>query len=455
MATVLLIGTLDTKGDELAFVRDRIRARGHDVRVMDAGVLGEPRFAPEIGSSEVAEAGGSTLDALRAQGDRGVALEVMARGAAVVAAREHEAGSVDGVLALGGSCGTAIATAAMRALPVGLPRVMVSTVASGQVGPYVGVTDITMMYSVVDIAGLNRLSRRILSNAVGAVCGMVEAVAADAGTGAARGPEPGRTGGAASSLAHAAAGSGVDDDATADRPLLAATMFGVTTPCVERVRQRLEAAGYEVLVFHATGSGGRAMEGLIKAGFIAGVADVTTTEWCDELVGGVLTAGPERLDAAAAAGIPQVVSCGALDMVNFGPIDTVPAKFHGRKLHVHNPSVTLMRTTAEECARLGEIIAEKLNAATGPTTLMLPLCGVSALDAPGQPFDDPEADAALFDAIRRTIGPSVTLVEVEHHINDPEFAHAVADRLLESVAAGAARSSEASRTGARGAGTPW
>lgn len=396
MATVLLIGTLDTKGDELAYVRDLIRARGHEVRVLDAGVLGEPRFAPDIAASAVAEAGGATLDALRRQGDRGVALEVMARGAAAVAAREHAAGHVDAVLGLGGSCGTAIATAAMRALPVGLPRVMVSTMASGHVGAYVGETDITMMYSVVDIAGLNRLSRRILANAAGAVSGMLEQ------------PAP----------------------ASADKPLLAATMFGVTTPCVERVRKALEAAGYEVLVFHATGSGGRAMEGLIRAGFIAGVADVTTTEWCDELVGGVLTAGPERLDAAAQAGIPQVVSVGALDMVNFGGKETVPERFRGRKLHVHNPNVTLMRTTAEECARLGEIIARKLNAAKGPTTLLVPLRGVSALDREGQPFHDPEADAALFDALRRNLEGHVTLVELDHHINDPEFADAVAKRLL-------------------------
>jgi uncharacterized protein (UPF0261 family) len=359
-------------------------------------VLGEPRFAPDIAAGAVAEAGGATLDALRRQGDRGVALEVMARGAAVVAAREHAAGRVDAVLGLGGSCGTAIATAAMRALPVGLPRVMVSTMASGNVGAYVGETDITMMYSVVDIAGLNRLSRRILANAAGAVSGMLEQ------------PAP----------------------AGADRPLLAATMFGVTTPCVERVRKALEAAGYEVLVFHATGSGGRAMEGLIRAGFIAGVADVTTTEWCDELVGGVLTAGPERLDAAGQAGIPQVVSVGALDMVNFGGKETVPERFRGRKLHVHNPNVTLMRTTADECARLGEIIARKLNAAKGPTTLLLPLRGVSALDRDGQPFHDPEADAALFDALRRHLEGRVTLVELDHHINDPEFADAVAKRLL-------------------------
>lgn len=396
MATVLLIATLDTKGVELAWVRDRIRERGHTTRVIDAGVLGEPAFEPDVGAALVAEAGGGSLAELRTRGDRGAALDVMARGAALLAQVEHAEGRADAVLGLGGSCGTAIATAAMRALPMGLPRLMVSTVASGQVGPYVGVTDITMMYSVVDVAGLNRVSRRILSNAAGAVCGMLEQVPPEA----------------------------------SDRPLLAATMFGVTTPCVERVRRQLETAGFEVLVFHATGSGGRAMEGLIRAGFISGVADVTTTEWCDELVGGVLSAGAERLDAAAHTGIPQVMSCGALDMVNFGPAETVPDRFRDRLLYVHNPSVTLMRTTPEECSRLGEIIAAKLNATRGAATMLLPLRGVSALDSDGQPFHDPLADTALFDAIRRTLDARVALVELDHHINDPEFADAIAERLL-------------------------
>jgi uncharacterized protein (UPF0261 family) len=400
MGTVLLIATLDTKAEELAYVRQLIEARGHRTRVLDAGVLGEPGFAPDRTADEVAQAGGRALEALRAAGDRGAALDVMARGAAVLAAAEHADGRIDAVLGLGGSCGTAIATCAMRALPVGLPRVMVSTVASGPVGSYVGVTDITMMYSVVDVAGLNRISRRILANAAGAVCGMIE-------------QEP---------------------PAVDDRPLLAATMFGVTTPCVQRVRQQLEASGYEVLIFHATGSGGRAMEGLIRAGFLEGVADVTTTELCDELAGGILSAGPERLDAAAETGIPQVVSVGALDMVNFGPAETVPERYRDRNLHVHNPSVTLMRTTAAECARLGEIIGTKLSAATGRVTLMLPLRGVSALDMAGQPFRDEAADAALFDALRRSAGPAITIVELDFHINDPPFADAVAERLLAHLA---------------------
>jgi uncharacterized protein (UPF0261 family) len=276
---------------------------------------------------------------------------------------------------------------------------MVSTVASGDVAPYVGVKDIAMMYSVVDIAGLNRLSRRILSNAAGAISGMVEQAI----------PE------------------------VVDLPLLAATMFGVTTPCVDRVREKLCAAGYEVLVFHATGSGGRAMEALIADGYFAGVADVTTTEWCDELVGGVLAAGPQRLEAAARAGVPQVVSCGALDMVNFWALDTVPPRFRDRNLYVHNANITLMRTTPEECAELGRIIAGKLNQATGPTKLFLPLRGVSAIDAEGKPFHDPEADAALFDSLRANVRPPVEIVELDLHINDPEFADALADALLELI----------------------
>jgi uncharacterized protein (UPF0261 family) len=399
--TILLIGTLDTKGAEYAYVRDLIIGRGHQVLTLNAGVVGEPAFTPDISAAQVAEAGGSSLAQLRAQADRGAALEVMMRGVSQLAGQLHAEGKLDGVLALGGSGGTAIATAAMRELPVGLPKVMVSTVASGDVQPYMGVKDIAMMYSVVDIAGLNRLSRRILANAAGMVCGAVEQ----------------------------------EMPAAADKPLITATMFGVTTPCVTMVREQLEQAGYEVLVFHATGSGGRAMESLIDSGFITGAADITTTEWCDEFVGGVLSAGPHRLEAAARAGIPQVVSCGALDMVNFWAMDTVPSQFKERTLYKHNANVTLMRTTPQECAELGRIIASKLNQATGPTALFIPLKGVSAIDQTGQPFYLPEADAALFEALRRNIRPPVELVELDLHINDPEFAAAMAERLLAMLAA--------------------
>ncbi|MGZ8502623.1 MAG: Tm-1-like ATP-binding domain-containing protein [Candidatus Limnocylindrales bacterium] len=395
--TILLIGTLDSKGTEYEYVRDLVRARGHRPLVMDAGVLGEPAFTPDIPAGQVAAAGGASLEDLRAQGDRGRALEIMGLGARSLAVGLVADGTVDAVLAMGGSGATSIASTAMLALPVGLPKLIVSTMASGNVGPYVDVKDITMMFSVVDVAGLNRVSRRVLANAAGAICGMAEQPVVEAD----------------------------------QKPVIAATMFGVTTPCVDRLRSRLEASGFETLVFHAVGSGGRSMESLISDGFVAGVADVTTTEWCDELVGGVLSAGPDRLGAAARAGIPQVVSVGALDMVNFGPLETLPAAFEGRTVYVHNPSVTLMRTTPEECARLGEIIAGKLNGATGPTALFVPLRGVSAIDAEGMPFHDPVADAALFAALRSGLDRSkVELIELDLHINDPAFADAMANRLL-------------------------
>jgi uncharacterized protein (UPF0261 family) len=394
---ILLIGTLDTKGREYAFIRDLIRARGHTPFVLDAGVLGEPTFTPDSPAHRTAEAGGGSLAELRERRDRGHALEIMGLGARALALELLEKDAFDAVFAMGGSGGTSIGATAMQALPVGMPKLIVSTMASGNVGPYVDVKDITMMYSVVDVAGLNRVSRQVFSNAAGAICGMAE-----------QGPLTGE-----------------------QKPLVAATMFGVTTPCVDRVRERIESAGYEMLVFHAVGSGGRAMESLVADGFVSGLADITTTEWCDELVGGVLSAGPDRLDAAAAAGIPQVVSLGALDMVNFGPRDTVPPQFESRTLYVHNPQVTLMRTTPDECARLGEIIAEKLNRTTGPTVLFIPLKGVSAIDVEGMPFYDPAADAALFEAIRAHLDRSrVDLVELDLAINDPAFADAMADRLL-------------------------
>ena len=299
--TILLIGTLDTKGEEYAFVRDLITERGHNVIVIDTGVMGSPAFTPDITADQVAEAGGASLALLQEKRDRGFAMDIMIAGVSELTVELYEKGHFDGVLALGGGGGTNIATAAMRQLPVGIPKVMVSTLASSDVSPYVDIKDITMMYSVVDVAGLNRISHRIFSNAAGAICGMVE----------------------------------MGQEVQSGRPVIAATMFGVTTPCVTEVRSRLEKEGYEVLIFHATGAGGRAMEGLIEDGYIAGVMDITTTEWCDELVGGVLSAGPARLEAAGRAGIPQVVSCGALDMVNFHAEHTIPDTFKGR--HIISP----------------------------------------------------------------------------------------------------------------------
>jgi uncharacterized protein (UPF0261 family) len=402
MPIVVLLGTLDTKGDEYAYLRERIREHGIDVCLVDVGILGAPRVEPDISREKVAELAGTTIHALVAAGDRGRAVGAMASGAARLVAELYAGGRLDGILGLGGTGGTTLVTHAMRGLPVGVPKLMVSTVASGDTRPYVGAVDITMMYSVVDIAGVNKLSAQVLANAAGAIAGM-------AGRGAA--PVP---------LA---------------RPLIGATMFGVTTPCVESARRRLEEHGYEVLVFHATGTGGQSMEALVRSGVLAGVLDITTTELADDLVGGVFSAGPDRLEAAGAAGVPQVVSLGALDMVNFGGIDSVPERFRSRRLHEHNATVTLMRTTTEECAELGRRIARKLNAAKGPVTLFVPRGGVSAIDVPGQPFHDPEADAALFDNLAKHIESNVDVRESEAAINDPAFAIAMADRLHEFCAA--------------------
>jgi uncharacterized protein (UPF0261 family) len=398
---VLILGTLDTKGREIKFVKDIVESTGVETIVINVGVKGKPFFEPDISNTDVAEAGGKSLQKLIAQDDRGDAIDNMMRGAARVVAELYEQGKVDGIISLGGTAGTTIGTYAMRALPVGVPKVMVSTVASGDTRPYVGVKDITMMYSVVDISGINSLSRRILGNAAFAIAGMVK---------------------------------GEVPAAAEEKPLIGATMFGVTTPCVTKAREYLEQQGYEVLVFHATGTGGKAMESLIEAGFIKGVLDITTTEWCDELVGGVLSAGPKRLEAAAKAGIPQVVSTGALDMVNFGPIDTVPEKFKNRKLYKHNPTVTLMRTTVEENKKLGEIIAGKLNMAKGPTALFLPLKGVSLIDTEGKPFYGPEEDAALFKALKDNLNnDKVEVIEMDTDINDEAFALAMAKKLVEMM----------------------
>jgi uncharacterized protein (UPF0261 family) len=401
--TVVLVGTLDTKGHEYSYLRDRVRDDGADVVLVDAGVLGEPQVAPDIAREEVASAAGADHAALVAEGDRGRAVEVMGRGAGVVLGRLHAEGRLQGAAAVGGSGNSSIAAAAMRDLPVGVPKLIVSSVASGDTRPYVGANDVTMMYSVVDIAGINQISAQILTNAAGAIAGMAKAAPPAAG------------------------------DA---RPLVAATMFGVTTPAVTRARERLEELGYEVLVFHATGTGGQSMEALASGGFLAGVLDLTTTELADELVGGVLSAGPDRLEAAGAAGVPQVVSLGALDMVNFGPKDTVPERFAERNLYVHNPTITLMRTTPEENAELGRRIARKLNGAGAPTVLFVPLRGVSAIDVEGQPFHDQAADDALFAALREHVDRGrVEVHEVEADVNDPAFATALADRLHELVEA--------------------
>jgi uncharacterized protein (UPF0261 family) len=394
--TVLLIGTLDTKGEEYAYLSDRLREAGVEVLLADVGTLEPPRTEPDITREQVAAGTGADPAALAEAGDRGAAVSAMADAAAVLARTLHDEGRIDGVLAAGGSGNTAIATRAMQALPVGVPKLMVSTMAAGDTRDYVGSRDVTMMASVTDVAGVNPISARVLANAAAAIAGMVKAAPVE-----------------------------VDEG----RPLIGVSMFGVTTPCVTIAREQLESRGYEPVVFHATGVGGRSMEGLMESGFLRGVLDTTTTELCDDLVGGVLSAGPDRLEAAGRLGLPQVVSLGALDMVNFGARETVPERFEERHLYVHNPVVTLMRTTPQECAELGRRIAAKLSGATGPTALFVPLRGVSMIDAEGEPFWDPEADAALFDALREGLDGGVELHELDLHVNDPEFAAAMVEKL--------------------------
>ena len=397
--TVGIVGTLDTKGMEFQFIKKQIEASGTSTCVVNTGIIGEPHFEPDVSAGEVAEAGGTSLQALQDGGDRGVAVAAMADGAAKIIEQLQSDGKIDGVISLGGSGGTTIGTTAMRAVPVGVPKIMVSTLASGDTSPYVDTKDISMMYSVVDIAGINSLSRQILANAAGAIVGMVNA----------------------------------EVPAAEDKPLIGATMFGVTTPCVTKARELLEAAGYEVLVFHATGAGGRAMEDLVKGGFIVGVLDATTTELADELVGGVLSAGPDRLEAAGDLGVPQVVAPGALDMVNFGPPDTVPEQFKDRTFYQHNPTVTLMRTTVDENAELGKIMGQKLSQAKGPTTVIIPKQGVSAIDQEGQPFYSAEAEAAWIENLKANLGDNVTLIEMDNHINDDAFATKLVETLLGSL----------------------
>ena len=404
MPTIAVLGTLDSKGAEHAYLADCIRARGHEPLLINVGSLDEPTITPDISSAAVAAASGEDWQAILARQDRGECVALMARSAAKHVSGLVESGRIQGVVSLGGGGGTAICTAAMRALPVGFPKVMVSTLASGNTAPYVGTKDIVMIPAIVDVAGINRLSRVIFENAAGAICGMVEAAES-------RKQRP-----------------------VSDRPLIVASMFGNTTTCVTEAKKLLEAAGYEVLVFAATGNGGRAMESLIESGMVAGVLDITTTEWADELLGGVLNAGPERLDATAKAQVPAIVTPGCLDMVNFGEPQTVPAKYAGRTFYHHNPQVTLMRTSPEECAELGKIIAEKVNAYTAPVTVLLPLKAISVISAEGKTFHDPKADAALFTAMKTHLRVDIPVIEMDVEINDSAFATACAQALLENIA---------------------
>lgn len=400
MSAVVVLGTLDTKGAEVEFVADRIRRFGHEPLVIDTGVLGEPRGRADVTRAEVARAGGHELSELIAREDRGAAVSAMAAGIVPIVEALHREGRLDAIVAVGGGAGTTIGTAAMRALPLGVPKVMVSTLAGSDVRGFVGVSDIVMIPAIVDISGLNRVSRGVLTRAAGAVCGMLD-------------------------------DQSDVEAAEEDAPLIAASMFGNTTRCVEEARALIESHGYEVLVFHATGTGGRTMESLIEAGQIAGVLDVTTTEWADELAGGVLTAGPTRLEAAARTGTPAVVAPGCLDMINFWGIDTLPESMRSRRIYKHNDQITLVRTTPEENVRLGEIVAGKLNASVGPVTVFIPLRGVSVISAPGQPFHWPEADQALFETLKANLRRDIPVNELDCNVNDPDFARAMADALLD------------------------
>ena len=397
--TVAIIGSLDTKGEEFKFLKESIERNGLSTFVFDVGVLGDPLFEPDVHADEIAKAGGSDLDTLRKKNNRGFALDTMAAGIAVVVKEKFDQGKFDGIISMGGGGGTGVGTSGMRTLPVGVPKIMVSTVASADTSPYVGTTDIMMMPSIVDISGLNRISKIIFRNAANAISGMVLY-------------------------------STVETNISEERPLIAATMFGNTTRAVNHARKIIEDAGYEVLVFHCTGTGGKTMEMLIHNGYFKGVLDITTTEWADEICGGVLSASDHRLEAAALKGIPQVVTPGCIDMVNFWGEETVPEKYKDRLFYHWNPNVTLMRTNVEENATLGKIFAEKLNMAIAPVKVLIPLKGFSEIDAPGQPFWWPEANQAFINELTKRLKPEIEIILMDNNVNDPEFSERCATELL-------------------------
>ncbi len=402
--TICMIGAFDTKGDEYAFLREQIISHGHEVLAVNVGVMGTTDLFPvEIEADELSAASGVDLDDLRAAGDRGEAMRVMTTSAPIIARRLYEAGRIDGIIGMGGTGGSTVVTSAMRALPVGFPKVCVSTAASGDTSPYVGTKDVTMIPSIVDVAGINRVSRIIFARAAGAISGMVSVQ-----------PPP-------------------DAD---DKPIIAASMFGNTTECVDACVDALSAHGYEVLVFHATGTGGKILESLVREGLVDAVLDITTTEWADTVCGGVFDAGEDRLSAPGEMGVPHLIAPGCVDMVNFGPIDTVPTAYRdgGRNLYEWNPSVTLMRTDLDENRRMGEAFAEKANAATGPVAFLIPLRGVSILDGDGEQFCDREADQAMFDAIKANLNPGIEVVELDCNINDAEFSSKAVEMMLDLIA---------------------
>jgi uncharacterized protein (UPF0261 family) len=401
--TICIIGAFDTKGEDHAFLRQEILKLGCQVLTINIGVLGTTTLFPvDFEAGDLLKAAGSDLGGIRAQGDKGAAMKAFDQAAPHLVRQLYEQGKFDGIIGMGGSGGSAIIASAMRSIPIGVPKVLVSTVASGDVSFYVRGKDITIIPSIVDVAGLNRISRLIYARAAGAICGMVQ-------------NEP--------------------PQAHEDRPIITASMFGNTTDCVNACVKTLSDKGFEVLVFHATGAGGRAMETLVADGLVDGVLDITTTEWADELCHGVFSAGPERLDAPGRRGIPHLIVPGCVDMANFGAPSTIPEKFRQAKrlLYEWNPSVTLMRTSQDENRQMGEIFAKKANAATGPVSFLIPLRGVSMLDGDGQPFCDREADRAMFDAIRANVRPGIPIVQVDLNINDPAFAAKAVEMMLELI----------------------
>ena len=403
MKTVVLVGTLDTKGIEYEFARNRFQKAGLKTILINAGIIGQSPIQSDVTNEQVALAGSSDLQTLKTKNDRGFAVSVMTKGVNQIVQDLYKKGELDAIFALGGSGGSTIASFAMRNLPIGVPKVLVSTLVSSNAASFVGESDMALFASVVDIAGVNSLSAKVIANAVDATIGMV---------------------------------NGEKVDIKNNKKLVAASMFGVTTQCVTDARKILEDNDLEVITFHMTGTGGKSMENLIRQGFINAVLDVTITEICDEIVGGTLSAGSDRLTAAVDMKIPQVVSVGALDMVNFGSRNSVPEKFQKRNLYVHNENVTLMRTTAEECEKIALDIATKLNKATAPVTLFLPLKGVSAIAVEGQVFFDPLADDALFSTLRKNVGNNVELIELDCAINDNDFSTAIANKLIQLVKVG-------------------
>jgi uncharacterized protein (UPF0261 family) len=400
LKTIAVIGTLDTKGPEVAFLRDWIQARGHRALVIDPGILDQPVIAADVTRVQIASAGGARLADLIAAGDKGRAMQTMIDGTRAIVLRLYAEGKLDSVIAVGGGQGTAIGTAAMQALPIGVPKLMVSTITSGPrtFEPYVGTTDMTLMHSVADIAGLNAITRRVFTNAAAAIVGMAEV-------------------------------SGEIEKS--DRRVIGTTMLGLTTPCVLHARECLEGWDYEVVTFHPNGTGGRCLERLIDDGLIQGVMDLSLQELTGHVCRGLFDAGPDRMKAAARRGLPEVVAPGGTDYIVLGPLSALTDEQRNRPLIVHNPNITLVRTAKDEMAQIGQLMAQRLNEVQGPAAVLIPMCGFSYSDRPGRSFYDPEADAALVAALEANLDTQVELLKIDAHVNDTAFAEAAAAKMRE------------------------